>query len=459
MTAKIPPLGYLSADAVDAVLPAVLARRDFHNRDGQGDAAVAQLSAIMLSLKERIFNQFWDQLASNAAEGQLLDRGGDEWTRLKQLWSDMVDTKFNHGLTDTVIRNEVQRALVYYNQDVDIEELMTAYQAMAVSLFKLILPRLLIRPWQLAKNLRALHVLSFYDIDMIVFIRQQLRREASRRQKAAHANAFEADIVDSLAGVSAAIAELEERAVALRRESQRMAETSSTLDRLVERSGEDFSFASGSAAELMVSVDETRSSYAKGFAQVDALLRERQEARQVGQGLADKIAQVADISNLIQAIAAKTNLLALNASIEAARAGEAGRGFAVVAQEVKALAAQTAEATAQIDARLNDLTQSSRDDQNSGAGSHVAKSMRAIAAFSDETLAKQHETARNIADTLRIATDVVGDVRSQSDTVRAAAVELDQDSHAVSRALDQVNQRTAALRRRVNEFMGLIRAA
>ena len=66
------------------------------------------------------------------------------------------------------------------------------------------------------------------------------------------------------------------------------------------------------------------------------------------QGLAANTARIGQVVRLIFSVANRTHLLALNAGIEAARAGPAGRGFAVVAAEIKLLAKQTAQATAEI---------------------------------------------------------------------------------------------------------------
>ena len=83
-------------------------------------------------------------------------------------------------------------------------------------------------------------------------------------------------------------------------------------------------------------------------AQVESIAESVVRLSEQGQAIGEIIATVNDLAE-------QSNLLAVNAAIEAAKAGEQGKGFAVVAQEVKSLAEQSKQATAQVRTILSDI--------------------------------------------------------------------------------------------------------
>jgi methyl-accepting chemotaxis protein len=74
----------------------------------------------------------------------------------------------------------------------------------------------------------------------------------------------------------------------------------------------------------------------KGSRQMENMFNAVDDINRANQGISKVIKAIDDI-------AFQTNILALNAAVEAARAGAAGKGFAVVAEEVRNLAAKSAE--------------------------------------------------------------------------------------------------------------------
>ncbi len=94
--------------------------------------------------------------------------------------------------------------------------------------------------------------------------------------------------------------------------------------------------------------------------------------------------EIEKIVKTIEDIADQTELLSLNASIEASRAGAAGRGFAVVANEIRELAAKSAEAVNQTSA----LIEKSQAAVENGIGiaDYTAKSLEAVVKGSKDVL-------------------------------------------------------------------------
>ncbi|MET1077661.1 MAG: methyl-accepting chemotaxis protein [Pseudomonas sp.] len=103
------------------------------------------------------------------------------------------------------------------------------------------------------------------------------------------------------------------------------------------------------------STERTRQVAYGGRQSVEEALKGMSLIREQMQAVAESIMRLGEQSQTIGEIVAsvsdlaeQSNLLGVNASIEAVKAGEVGKGFSVVAQEVKALADQSKQATAQV---------------------------------------------------------------------------------------------------------------
>jgi methyl-accepting chemotaxis protein len=292
---------------------------------------------------------------------------------------------------------------------------------------------------------------------------QVLQDSRARDERARH---IEASVEVFRQAIGAVLCAVNDNATSMRDTAQTIASVASNASgRAVaaagatEQAASNVSAVASAAEELSTSVQEIGRQVRQSAGAVEqAGVRTDKSISEI-EGLAAATQRIDGVLTLIQAIAEQTNLLALNATIEAARAGEAGRGFAVVAHEVKALAGQTAKATAEISQNVGMIQTSTKNSVD--AVREIGNAVREINQVTSNiagAVGQQDAATREISVNAQRAAEgnetLVANIGSLSDAIG-------QTSTAAESVLSASNELTAmaeTLSREVEQFFRNLRA-
>jgi len=201
-------------------------------------------------------------------------------------------------------------------------------------------------------------------------------------------------------------------------------------------------------------IDESTTTTEKGIQAVQDTMEGMDSIKeQVGNiaetilALSEQTQQIGDIIATVNDIADQSNLLALNAAIEAARAGEAGKGFAVVAGEVRSLAEQSRQATAQVRDILGEIQKATNTavmvteegTKRAEAGQQLSRTTGEAFNSINERIQKVAEAARQIAASAKQQLSGMDQVGSAMESIDQAAAQTEEGTKQTEKAVHGLN--------------------
>ncbi|MGY3508227.1 methyl-accepting chemotaxis protein [Bradyrhizobium lupini] len=286
---------------------------------------------------------------------------------------------------------------------------------------------------------------------------------AAREERARHieqsVDAFREAIGAIMRGLSDNASVMRETAQTITRVTADASSRAGTAANATEQASHNVTAVAGAAEELSASVVEIGRQVRQSASAVEQTGQRTEKSIAEIESLAAATQRIDGVLSLIQAIAEQTNLLALNATIEAARAGDAGRGFAVVAHEVKALAGQTAKATADISENVSMIQSSTRNAVDAvreigGAVREINDVTSAIAGAIGQQDAATREISSNAQSAAQGNETLVANISS----LRDAIGETDTAASSVLRAASSVTETAETLSREVEKFFQNLRS-
>ena len=183
-------------------------------------------------------------------------------------------------------------------------------------------------------------------------------------------------------------------------------------------------------------------------------IREKaQEGNERMKSLVEAVTQISEagqsigkIIKVIDDIAFQTNILALNAAVEAARAGQHGKGFAVVAEEVRNLAAKSAEAARDTASMIEDTIEKSN--LGLSIATDTAESLREIV----EEIEQNVEAAHIIAELSNDQTNAISQINVGIDQVSQVIQQNSATAEESAATSQELNGQALSLQSLIGRF-------
>lgn len=292
----------------------------------------------------------------------------------------------------------------------------------------------------LARNFRFF-ILSLKKL--ISQIRHSLETTAEQSRKLSAASEDSTRTLEAAEGTSARI---REQATELDRELEAALSAVSEVDGFVVAVSENISTqtrAAGEASAATTAMSESMRHLAEEARSRSEAVEQLQETASngeqqmksnlaVSERLAESAGAIEAAAQVIEDIAERTNLLAMNAAIEAAKAGHIGNGFAVVAREIKELAQSTHKNSQRISVSLKLVTEGIEES-------------RRTATRTGESFSQIVTTFDEVADYMRSTTGDLQKMAGDGEQITYRLKALAEDSSSLNKDATVMTERVAGI--------------
>jgi methyl-accepting chemotaxis protein len=267
-----------------------------------------------------------------------------------------------------------------------------------------------------------------------------LRLSSSANQVLAASTQHETSSTEQAAAIHETTATMEE----LKHASAQIAENAGAVARVAEETLGAARAGRGAIAEFIQAMQQIRSD---GIAVADSIAK-----------LSKRVERIGTVVEVIDEIADRSDLLALNAALEGSRAGEAGKGFSIVAAEMRRLAENVLESTKEIKSLITEIREATANAGSAADASKVAtesgEKLGAVAAQAVEGILAGVQETSDAARVINLATQ---QQRTATEQVVASMAEIEDVTRQTTQASKQATGASAELSQLAGRLAELIK--